>query len=310
MVFCPGEAEWCTAGQAPAAGIVLFVLPGAPGRGDSRVVLDYHVHSEFSVDCRVPMAESCRAAMMAGVTEIAFTDHVDHEPADPGYGYYRAEAYLRAVEEVRAEFAGPLTVLAGAEVDFNLGIADQVEQFLGQYTFDFVIGSVHYADGVLIFPEYFRGRSLDDVFRPYYTQVLAAVQSGWFDTIGHLDLPKRYAPGTHRSYDPLAYRDALEPIFAALIERGMSFEINTSGLRQTPKTSMPGPAIVRWYVEAGGRLITTGTDSHAAQTVGAGIPETLDMLQLCGIDSVSAFSGRERRQIPIGDLQGAARAPA
>lgn len=273
-------------------------------------MLDYHVHSEFSVDCRVSMVDSCRAALAAGVTEIAFTDHVDHEPADPGYGYYQAEAYLRAVEEVRAEFAGRLTVLAGAEVDFNLGIADQVERFLAQYSFDFVIGSVHYADGVLIFPEYFRGRTLDDVFRPYYAQVLAAVETGWFDTIGHLDLPKRYAPATHRTYDPLAYRDALEPIFAALIRQGMSFEINTSGLRQTPKTSMPGPAIVRWYVEAGGRLITTGTDSHAAQTVGAGIPQTLDMLQLCGIDSVSAFKERERRQIPIDELRGAARAPA
>ena len=55
-----------------------------------------------------------------------------------------------------------------------------------------------------------------------------------------------------------------------MIERGIGFEINTSGLRQTPKTSMPGPAVVRWYADRGGRLITTGTDSHAAQTVGAG----------------------------------------
>ena len=266
-------------------------------------MLDYHVHSNFSVDCRVPMMESCRTAVAAGVTEIAFTDHVDHEPADPGHGYFRAEAYLHSIEEVQAAFAGQLTVLAGVEVDFNLRIAEQVERFLDRHTFDFVIGSVHYADGVLIFPDYFRGRTLDDVFRPYYAQVLAAVKTGWFDTIGHLDLPKRYAPATHRTYDPLAYRDALEPVFAALIRQRMSFEINTSGLRQTPKTSMPGPAIVRWYVEAGGRLITTGTDSHAAQTVGAGLAQTLDMLHLCGIESVSAYKGRQRRQLPIVELR-------
>ncbi len=34
-------------------------------------MLDYHVHSEFSVDCKVPMVESCRAAVAVGVTEIA-----------------------------------------------------------------------------------------------------------------------------------------------------------------------------------------------------------------------------------------------
>jgi len=267
-------------------------------------VFDYHVHSTFSVDCKTPMAASCRAAVAAGVTEIAFTDHVDHEPSDPGCDYYRAEDYHRAIEAVRSEFGSDLTILAAAEVDFNEAIAAKVERFLSSQRYDFVIGSVHYAvGGEIIFPAYFNGRSLDDVFVPYFDQVKLAVETGWFDSIGHLDLPKRYAPASHREYDPLAYRDHLEPVFAALIERGVAFEINTSGLRQTPKTSMPGPAIVRWYVEAGGQLVTTGTDSHAAQTVGAGLPKTLDMLELCGIPSVAAFRGRVRRQVSIPQLR-------
>lgn len=269
-------------------------------------MLDYHVHSEFSVDCETPMAASCLAAIAAGVTEIAFTDHLDHEPADPGFGYYRPDDYLRTVEAIRQEFAGRLTVLAGVEVDFNERIASPVERFLTSYgaSYDFVIGSVHYTEsGELIFPRYFRGRSLDDIFVPYLRQVKLAADTGWFDTIGHLDLPKRYAPpATHGAYDPLSYRELLEPVFAALIARGMSFEINTSGLRQTPRTSMPGPAVVRWYVEAGGSLITTGTDSHTAETIGAGLAKSLRMLQLCGIDSVSAFNGRVRRQVRIDDL--------
>ena len=281
-------------------------------------MFDYHVHSEFSVDCRVPMAASCRAAVAAGVTEIAFTDHIDHEPADPGVGFWDADAYFRAIEAVRAEFGDRLTVLAAAEVDFNLGIADQVERFLAEHRFDFVIGSVHYAPhpagtpaaGEIIFPAYFAGRTLDDVFLPYLEQVRAAVETGWFDTIGHLDLPKRYAPATHRHYDPLAYRDALAPVFAAMIRRGVAFEINTSGLRQTPRTSLPGPAVVRWYADAGGRLVTTGSDSHAAQTVGTGIAKTLDMLELCGIAEVASFRGRERRPVPIAHLRPSVAGPA
>lgn len=269
-------------------------------------MLDYHVHSHFSVDCTVPMADSCRAAIAAGVTEIAFTDHIDHEPADPGFGYYRADAYFEEIEQVRAEFGDRLTVLAGAEVDFNEAIARQVERFLDEHgrRYDFVIGSVHYAaGGEIIFPEHFSGRTLDEVFLPYFGQVQLAVETGWFDSIGHLDLPKRYAPRTHRDYDPLRYRDHLAPVFAAMIRRGVAFEINTSGLRQTPKASMPGPAIVRWYVEAGGELVTTGTDSHAAQTVGAGLRPALDMLALCGIEGVAAFRRRQRRPIPITELE-------
>ena len=76
-------------------------------------MFDYHVHSTFSVDCAIPMESSCRAAIAAGVTEIAITDHVDHVPADPGYGYYRADEYLREVDRVRDQFSGELTVLRG-----------------------------------------------------------------------------------------------------------------------------------------------------------------------------------------------------
>lgn len=278
-----------------------------PFTNQGATVFDYHVHSEFSVDCVVPMAESCRAAIAAGVTEIAFTDHIDHEPADLGFGYYRYDDYMRSVEAVRAEFDGRLTVLTGAEIDFNERIAEPVGRFLDAHRYDFVIGSVHYGEaGEIIFPEYFEPRTLDGVFLPYLDRVRQAVETGWFDTIGHLDLPKRYAPKTHRTYDPLDYRDALQPLFAAMIERGVAFEINTSGLRQTPKTSMPGPAIVRWYVEAGGELITTGTDSHAAQTVGNGLLRTLRMLGLCGITTLASFRQRQRRQVPIASLLDAA----
>ena len=79
-------------------------------KGQGARVFDYHVHSTYSVDCVVPMEMSCRAAIAAGVTEIAFTDHLDHEPADPGSGYYRPDDYLRELDENRSRFAGELTV--------------------------------------------------------------------------------------------------------------------------------------------------------------------------------------------------------
>ena len=267
-------------------------------------MLDYHVHTEFSSDCKIPMAVQCEAAIAAGVTEIAFCDHLDHEPEDPGYGYYRPDAFFASVESCREQFGDRLTILAGVEADYNERIAEQVEDFLSKYQFDFVIGSVHYGeDGKIIFQEYFDGRTWDDVYLPYVERLKLAAQSGLFDTLGHIDLPKRYAPKDMRTYDPLRYKDALQGLFEVLIDQQMSFEINTSGLRQTPQTSMPGPAIVRWYVEAGGKLITTGSDSHAPQHIGSGIVQTMDMLELNGIDSVSSFRKRVRTQRPISTLR-------
>ena len=161
-------------------------------------MFDYHVHTTFSVDCTTPIDASCQAAIAHGVTEIAFTDHLDNQPADPGYGFYRPDAYFAEIERVRSEYGSQLTVLAGVEVDYHDDTRAVVERFMSQWgaRYDFVIGSVHYGfGGEIIFPEYFDGKSLDEVFLPYFDQLERAIKTGWFDTIGHLDLPKRYMPG-------------------------------------------------------------------------------------------------------------------
>lgn len=274
-------------------------------------MFDYHVHTTFSYDCNLPLAESVPAAIAAGVKEIAFTDHVEHEPDDQGTGYYQAEAYLAAIDDARSTWGDRITILKGAEVDFNERTADDVGRFIERYgdEYDFLIGSVHYGDDRgIIFNPYFAERTLDDVFLPYVERLTLAAKTGWFSTLGHIDLPKRYAPRTHRTYDPLRYREQWQGLFAALMASGTAFEINTSGIRQTPRASMPGPAIARLYAAAGGKLITTGTDSHAAKTIGAGLPATYDMLKLCGIEHVASFRRRKPTLVPIDELRQSAAA--
>ena len=259
------------------------------------------------------MAATCAAAIVAGVTEIAFTDHVDFEPADPSTGYYDAEGYFAGLEQVRRDFGDRLTVLAGAEVDFNTRRAHQAERFIQQYPFDFVIGSVHFfippegGGSEMIYPDIFASRTSDEVYTAYLDQIREAAATGWFDVIGHMDFPKRYAPGSHRDYDPFRYRERYEAIFRELIRTGTAFEINTSGLRRAARASLPGPAVVRWYADAGGRRVTTGSDSHEAGTIGAGIPTTLAMLRLCGINEVLSFRERQGTPVAIPELMAAAR---
>jgi histidinol-phosphatase (PHP family) len=267
-------------------------------------MFDYHVHTTHSADCNTPIEASCEAAIATGVTEVAFTDHIDHEPSGMCYGFYDYEKYMASIRSARDRYGDRLTILAGAEVDFNRRIKDDVERFLERHEYDFVIGSVHYGeDGVLIFPEYFDRRSIDDVFREYYEELHAAADTGWFDTIGHIDLPKRYAPATAGEYDPMRYRESLEAIFRTLIANGTSFEINTSGIRQAPRASMPSAQIVELYARMGGRLVTMGSDSHVPNTIGAGFVRTFTMLELAGITEVSRFRNRVREQVPISKLR-------
>ena len=267
-------------------------------------MFDYHVHTTRSVDCDTPVADSCEAAIAAGITEIAFTDHVDFEISDEGYGYYDYDAYQRDINQAQDIYSDRLTILRGAEIDFNTSTQNDVAEWLESHTnYDFLIGSVHYLEsGGFHFPGFFDNVSIGDVFNAYYEQLSAAAETGWFDTIGHIDLPKRYAPATSGTYDPMDYEDQVRDLFRILIEKKISFEINTSGIRQGPKTSMPAGQLVALYVSMGGRLITTGSDSHFAPHIGSGLEKTFAMLQVCGIDEVSSFRNRVRTQVPISTL--------
>lgn len=269
-------------------------------------MFDYHVHTTRSIDCHTPIEASCEAAIAQGVSEIAFTDHVDFEPADEGYGFYDYAGFMADIARVREQFGDRLTILAGAEIDFNMGTASQVAEFRGNHAFDFVIGSVHYGEGgEIIFPRYFSGRTLDDVFLPYYENVQAAAESGLFDTLGHLDLPHRYAPANAGTYDPLRYTTSVRPIFQAVQDRGISFEINTSGLRQGIGSTMPGIELLSLFAEMGGQTVTLGSDSHVANTIGAGMDVAIDMLRTCGIPTVSSFKNGRRELVSIDQLASA-----
>src|SRR5665811_219489 len=75
------------------------------------------------------------------------------------------------------------------------------------------------------------GRSLAEIVAPSFDEVVAAARSGLFDTIGHIDVVKRYL-WPHVMPDRLSAAPELyEPILRALVDSGTGLEVNTSGLR-------------------------------------------------------------------------------
>jgi histidinol-phosphatase (PHP family) len=90
------------------------------------------------------------------------------------------------------------------------------------------------------------GRTLDEIVEPYFTEVVAAARSGLFDTIGHLDVVKRYIH-PHVVPAQLADRpDLYEPALRALVESGTALEVNSSGLHDAVAETYPaGPIVAR-----------------------------------------------------------------
>ena len=61
--------------------------------------------------------------------------------------------------------------------------------YVNQYPFDFIIGSVHNPKNVdPYYPEYFEGRSEEEAYREYFIESLACLKAfSDFDSLGHMD---------------------------------------------------------------------------------------------------------------------------
>src|SRR5689334_15243549 len=79
------------------------------------VTIDYHTHTDNSLDCKTSMPAMCQSAIASGLTEIAFTDHLNHHLLDIDLGYYDPERYFADIDACRRQFP-QLTMRTGVEV--------------------------------------------------------------------------------------------------------------------------------------------------------------------------------------------------
>ncbi len=268
------------------------------------MLLDYHLHSQFSCDSHTDMESICLAAIGAGLEEIAFTDHMDLTYPQQYENHYihDLEHYLRAVRQQQTRFDGQLTIRAGLEIGLERHRLKEYDAILSSYPLDFVIGSVHELNGQAVSQRaFFAGRSKKQCYRLYYEAILdCLLQFDNFDVLGHLDYCRRYCPYPYAPDDHLLSLDLVTEILEELIRRGKGIEVNTSGYRHVSAMSLPHTDILRHYRQLGGRRITIGSDSHSARYVGFRVPETVSVLRTLGFTTVSVFGLRHEQSVPLG----------
>lgn len=262
---------------------------------------DYHVHTDFSIDSDEPMERQCQAAIAAGITELAITEHVDHDECDrKSRELYDYQAFCDAIERCREEFGDELTILRGAEIDWNHSIKTEVEDFLARTEFDFIIGSVHNLDHRYVgfdTVESFGG--FFSMYDSYYDEVEGLVETGFPSVIGHLDLPRRYHGRSPLDVDPQYFEGRLRGIFSKAAQNQVGFEINTSGIRRGNGVTFPEAHVLSWYVEAGGEVVTIGSDSHRASDTGDSINKAESDLIAAGITWRTSFLGGKPRKVDL-----------
>ncbi|MGE5633533.1 MAG: histidinol-phosphatase HisJ family protein [Caulobacteraceae bacterium] len=264
-------------------------------------LMDYHVHSTHSIDGHSTIMELCRSAISKGINEIVITDHFEPYDGNGGCPQYDQKHYWIEAIKARKVFKGRLQVKMGVELGQPHLFPESSEAVLADFPYDYVIGSVHKFPGGKDASELdYSAISEEDACSMYLTQLKQLIAWNNFDCIGHLDLIKRYSVGTYgRNISLVCQYDLLREVLKAAIVKGKGIEINTSGLRQTPRETMPGLDVLRLYKELGGEVLTIGSDAHFASDVGKGVPEALDMAREAGFKFITVFKDREPQWIRI-----------
>ena len=276
-----------------------------PGLEPARdLPLDAHLHTEQSPDSGVPIDVYAALAVERGIPEICITDHVDFDPRDPAYHYSRFEDRERVVRGAAERWARQGVVIRfGAELTFNRRWEADVRDHLRRHRYDYVIGSVHDWPESPYWPSRVRSwigaRSLDEVVAPYYEEIIAAARSGMFDTIGHLDVVKRYLHPLITAADLATRPDLQEPALRAIIESGTALEVNSSGLRYPGAETYPSAAVVARYRELGGDRVVVGSDAHSRGSFAARLDESYRHISAAGFEALTFRRGAHRVRIQV-----------
>jgi histidinol-phosphatase (PHP family) len=272
--------------------------------------LDTHIHTDQSPDSAVPIDVYAAQALERGIAELAITDHLDFDPDDPAFEFTTFADRERVVRAA-ADRWGPLgvTIRFGVELTYNTAWEADVRDHLARHAYDFVIGSVHDWPGSPYrrssLGSWVAGRSLDEIVAPYYAEVAAAARSGLFDTIGHLDVVKRYLHPHVTAKDLAARPDLLEPVLQAVVDAGVALEVNSSGLRHPSAETYPSAATVQRFHELGGRRVTAGSDAHRPDWFAYRLADAYAIIEAAGFTGLAFRRGGSAVEVPLPRRDGA-----
>lgn len=231
-------------------------------------MFDYHMHSRVSFDGHDSGLAMAQAAQAAGLKEICFTDHIDYDPLGqmPNMAF-DTQAYSQEYDQL--ELPG-LKIRRGMEFGLLPDNLEQLRQDLQRRPFDFVLGSIHFADDHdVYFDGYWANRTVFQAERRYLEQTLACLQvHDQFDVLAHLTYISKTA--AHPAPRPVPYgehREIIEEILRILVDKGKGLEMNSSGVDRCGGF-LPTADYFRRFRELGGEIVTIGSDAHRCDRVG------------------------------------------
>lgn len=263
------------------------------------------------------LREVLEAAVAWGYDTFGLSEHAPRLGEDFLYDTERAlgwdvakieadfERYAEDSKALAEEFAPELRVLRGFEIEVvpHDRYVEIMSGYRERHDFDYIVGSVHFIDGVLIDgPEEEFAKAVDmhggleNLGVRYYETVAQMIRDLRPEVVGHLDLIRKNAPSNEAVETP-RLRAAAEATLGVAKSFDCILDLNTAGYRKGLGTPYPAPWLLTRAHEMG-LGFCFGDDSHGPQQVGAGLDDARHYLLDHGIDHITALTSQNGAIVP------------
>src|SRR5215471_2192789 len=259
---------------------------------------DLHMHTPLCRHATGEPVDYAKRAVEIGLSEIGFSDHSPMRQDDFDdwrMRFDQLDEYVQKVRRAQREFP-QLTIRLSLEVDYLPGQEEWIRELSARHPWDYLIGSVHYVsdswavDNPNKLSEW-KHRDAFEVWSTYFERLTMAAETGFFEIIGHVDLPKKFGHRPTQNCTPL-YQKFLQ----AAKQHDCAIELNTAGLRKECKEIYPSREILQLAFQ-NGVPITFGSDAHAPGEVGMNFAEAIQLAREVGYTERCEFAQRKRRSV-------------
>lgn len=221
--------------------------------------------------------------------------------------------YLHEIRRLKQQYADEIEIYAGMEIDYLDAGSNPGIEYFRQLPLDYRIGSVHLLesleDGLIdidtpvgrfktILPLYF-GNNLEKMVRNYFAKLMAMVETGGFDILGHADKMSYNASCCDPSLlESDWYNRLIQDYFSLVASKGIMMEINTKAYDSTG-VFFPNvkyfPLLRDLHIP-----VLVNSDAHFPARINSGRAEALAALKANGIPAVMELHHGEWEETPIG----------
>jgi histidinol-phosphatase (PHP family) len=237
-------------------------------------MFDTHIHTKFSTDSTMDIEKALRKASELNLGLI-ITDHMDTNFPGKEKFNFEPSSFFRNYGKYRSE-----KLLLGVELGMTTEFKDENKALIESYPFDYVIGSIHFlGNNDIYYAEAYEGKTKREVYLEYFQAMYDNIKEhSYIDCLAHIDYISRYAVYEDREIYYSDFRNSIDEVLKAVVERGIALEVNTR--RLSDRTAVENlNSIYKRYKELGGKLLTLGSDAHGEGAIGINFSQGLEIVR-------------------------------